>query len=529
MTLRLHDTATRGLREFSPLVPGRVSIYVCGATVQASPHIGHLRSAVDFDVLRRWLVYSGFEVTFVRNVTDIDDKILHNAGHEGLPWWALAARHEREFLAGYDRLGCLPSTVEPRATGHVPAMVELIARLIEAGHAYSGADGVYFDVRSWAPYGELSRQRPDDLLAADVHNASGKRDPLDFALWKAAKPGEPSWPTPWGRGRPGWHLECSAMSTYYLGSHFDIHGGGVDLLFPHHENELAQSRAAGDAFARHWLHNGLVTAAGEKMSKSLGNSLRLDQVLAAVRPVELRYYLAGAHYRSHLEFSHAALSEAAAAYRRIEGFLLRTAEIPGRSSGPTTRGEGQPAPGGPAPGGPSTSRRVPEPFAVAMDEDLGTPAALAVLHETVRLGNRALDADDQDTAAASAAAVHAMTAVLGVDPASPPWSASAPGGAGGQASGADPERLRVVVDELVGLALAQRAQARARKDFPAADEVRDRLRRAGVLVEDTPHGARWSLGVASGNDPVHADLADPAATTPAATTPAATTRSPGGR
>src|ERR1022692_4677424 len=330
MTLRLYDTATRSVREFLPLTPGKAGLYLCGATVQAPPHIGHIRSGVSFDILVRWLKVSGLAVTFCRNVTDIDDKILHTAQAEGSEWFEVAERNQRAFNRGYDVLGCLPPDVEPRATGHVPEMIVLMRRLIETGHAYAAGGDVYFSVASYDAYGALSGQRPEHMRAADdTDGDSAKRDPRDFALWKGAKPDEPTWETPWGPGRPGWHLECSAMATKYLGETFDIHGGGLDLVFPHHENELAQSRAAGDGFARYWMHNGMVRLGGEKMSKSLPNSLLVDAMVTRVRPAELRYYLGQAHYRSDLDYSAEALAEAAAAYRRIGGFVARAAEPPG--------------------------------------------------------------------------------------------------------------------------------------------------------------------------------------------------------
>jgi len=337
VTLRLYDTAARSVREFDPITPGKASLYLCGATVQAPPHIGHVRSGVSFDILVRWLRASGYQTTFCRNVTDIDDKIIRVAAAEGVPWWLVAQRNERAFGRAYDALGCLPPDVEPRATGHVPEMIILMRRLIEGGHAYPADGGVYFDVGSYPDYGALSGQRPEHMRPADdTETNDAKRDPRDFALWKGAKPGEPAWDTPWGPGRPGWHLECSAMATKYLGPAFDIHGGGLDLVFPHHENELAQSRAAGDGFAQYWMHNGLVGVAGEKMSKSLGNSLLVDVMVTQVRPVELRYYLGQAHYRSAIEYSPDALAEAGAAYRRIEGFVTRAAELaaPGQKARP---------------------------------------------------------------------------------------------------------------------------------------------------------------------------------------------------
>jgi cysteinyl-tRNA synthetase len=467
MTLRLHDTATRAVREFIPVTPGRASLYLCGATVQAPPHIGHIRSGVNFDILVRWLAASGYQVTFCRNVTDIDDKILRTAATEGVAWWAVAERNQRAFTRAYDALGCLPPDVEPRATGHVPEMIVLMRRLIESGHAYAAGGDVYFDVLSYDRYGQLSGQRLEHMRAAEDVDESHKRDPRDFALWKGAKPGEPSWETPWGAGRPGWHLECSAMSTKYLGGTFDIHGGGLDLVFPHHENELAQSSAAGDGFARYWVHNGLLGLAGEKMSKSVGNSLLVDTMITQVRPAELRYYLGQAHYQSEIEYSPDALAEAVAAYRRIEGFVTRAAEAGHTAgAGPVT---------------PSTGA-LPASFAAALDDDLGVPQALAVVHEAVTEGNSALAAGDVAGAAKQAAAVREMMSVLGLDPLDAHWAGTGVG-----------EALRPVIDALVSVALRERQAARERKDYAAADAIRADLLDAGVLVEDTPRGPRWEL------------------------------------
>jgi cysteinyl-tRNA synthetase len=460
--MRLYDTAARAVREFVPREPGKVGIYLCGATVQAPPHVGHIRSGVAFDVIRRWFVARGYEVTFVRNVTDIDDKILHNAGHEDVPYWVVAMRNERAFTRAYDTLGCLPPTYEPRATGHIPEMVELMQRLIDRGFGYPANGDVYFDVRAFADYGSLSGQKLDDMLAADDSEARAKRDPRDFAMWKGAKPGEPAWNTPWGSGRPGWHIECSAMAEKYLGAEFDIHGGGLDLVFPHHENEIAQSQAAGDAFARYWLHNAWVTTAGEKMSKSLGNSLLVDQVVTRVRPVELRYYLVSAHYRSMLEYSDESVKEAGASYRRIEGFLERAAEAAGRDA--------------------ITIGTRPAAFDEAMDDDFAVPQALAILHETVRTGNSALAAGDAATAAECASATRGMLSVLGLDPWSDPW-----------ASANRNDDSAAVIDALVQVAIQQRQEARARRDFTAADAIRDGLAEIGIVLEDTPSGARWSM------------------------------------
>jgi cysteinyl-tRNA synthetase len=457
VSFRLYDTGTRSVRDFVPLVPGEVSVYYCGATVQGAPHIGHLRSGLAVDLLRRWLEHSGSRVTLVRNVTDIDDKILAVAAGEGVPWWKVSYRNERAFDAAYDALGVLPPSAEPRATGHVLEMTALMRRLIDSGHAYAAGGDVYFSVRSWPRYGELSGQHVEAMQQGEPTGA--KRDPVDFALWKGAKAGEPAWDTPWGPGRPGWHLECSAMSTKYLGPTFDLHGGGLDLVFPHHENERAQSTAAGDGFARYWFHNGLLTLGGEKMSKSLGNSLLVVELLRRWRPVELRYYLTSAHYRSAMDYSDEALAEAAAAYRRVEGFLTRAAELVGDG------GAGE----------------LPAAFVAAMDDDLGVSQGLAVVHGAVREGNAALSTGDKAAVAERYGEVRAMLAVLGVDPLSAQWR--------------DERRtdLSAVVDALVQVALDQRQEARARKDYAAADTIRARLAAAGVVVEDTPTGPRWTV------------------------------------
>jgi cysteinyl-tRNA synthetase len=471
MSLSLHDSATGTVRPFVPLTPGQVGIYQCGATVQDAPHIGHLRPAVVFDVLRRWLEWHGNNVTFIRNVTDIDDKILRKAAEAGWPWWAWAGRWERAFTAAYDALGVRPPTYEPRATGVVPDMVEFIGRLIERGHAYTGDPGdVYFDVSSYPDYGSLTHQKLDDLIvgADGEPEEADKRDPHDFALWKAAKPGEPhdaAWDTPWGRGRPGWHLECSTMALRYLGETFDIHGGGLDLRFPHHENEQAQSRAAGYGFAQYWVHNAFVTQAGVKMSKSLGNTLRASVLLEQAEPVVLRYVLTAAHYRSTLEFSPATLTEASAAWERIDGFVRRALERVG------------------APVDDAARLALPAPFVEAMDDDLGTAAALAQVHEAVRRGNTALaEYQDKDTMKALGQ-VKAMLAVLGLDPTSEPWTTGA----------RDTSKTETALAALVEERLAARAAARAARDFAAADAIRDQLVAAGVQVEDSPAGARWDL------------------------------------
>jgi len=472
--MRLYDSKAQALRDFTPLIPGKVGIYVCGPTVQSSPHIGHLRSALVYDQLRRWLTYRGNDVTFVRNVTDIDDKILANAAGPGSEvteeWWALAYRFELEFTTGYRRLGILPPTYEPRATASIQQMQDIIARLIDRGHAYPAADGssdVYFDTGSWSTYGELTRQGTDNMEHAADADPRGKRDPHDFALWKGHKDSEPSsaaWESPWGAGRPGWHIECSAMSARYLGAEFDIHGGGLDLRFPHHENELAQSSAAGDGFARYWVHNGLVNVNGQKMSKSLGNSVFAAELLDQARAIVVRYYLGSAHYRSTIDYHDGALVEAEAALERIESFLdradRRLAETHFAGSG---------------------AERVPDNFAKAMDDDLAVPQALAVLHDAVRAGNAALDSEDWREAASARGAVLAMSEVLGINPLAPGWAV------------ATDQPAMVALSALVERLLQDRETARQSRNFEAADLIRDELVAAGITIEDTPSGAHWSF------------------------------------
>ncbi|TVL88022.1 cysteine--tRNA ligase [Streptomyces sp. SAJ15] len=463
MTIRLYDTSARQIRDFTPLTPGCVSIYLCGATVQAAPHIGHIRSGLNFDIMRRWFAYRGYDVTFVRNVTDIDDKIIVKSLEQGRPWWAIGYENERAFNSAYDALGCLPPTYEPRATGHVPEMIEMMRGLIDRGHAYAAEGNVYFDVRSYEGYLSLSNQELENLQAASDAADGGKRDPRDFALWKAVKPGEPSWETPWGRGRPGWHLECSAMAHKYLGRAFDVHAGGVDLIFPHHENEIAQAKAFGDDFAAYWTHNAWVTMSGEKMSKSLGNSVLVSEMVKQWRPIVLRYYLGTPHYRSMIEYSEESLREAEAGFARIEGFVQRVTELAGKVVDPAAE--------------------VPPAFAEAMDDDLGVPQALAIVHTTVRQGNSALTADDKESAVARLAEVRAMLGVLGLDPLDEQW-------AGGERG----DDLHGVVDSLVRMVLDQRQAARARKDYATADAIRDQLQQSGLVIEDTPAGPRWELG-----------------------------------
>ena len=453
--LNLYDTKTRSVSAFKPLKPKQVGIYLCGATVQAPPHIGHIRSGVNFDILRRWLVATGYEVTFVRNVTDIDDKILHKAVHEEIPWWAVAMKYERAFTDAYNALNVLPPTYEPRATGHITQMISLMQKLIDNGAAYAPGNGdVYLEVRKLKEYLTLSNQKLDDLQSAEDADLTYKKDPRDFALWKAAKAADPSWPTPWGDGRPGWHLECSAMAHAYLGEAFDIHGGGLDLIFPHHENEIAQSQAAGYKFANLWMHNAWVTTSGEKMSKSLGNSLQVQELLKKVRGIELRWYLGSAHYRSMLEFSFEALEESAIAFRRVEAFLARAKSVLG--SDPQIL--------------------IADEFAKAMNDDLAVPQALAFIAESMRIGNSA--GEDKKVIAKTAGEIRGALSILGCDPADPVFAAS--------------KSNYAAMDGLIKLALEQREAARLRKDFAAADAIRDQIASLGVIVEDTPNGPRWS-------------------------------------
>ena len=454
-TLNLYDTKSRVISPFKPIKKGEIGIYLCGATVQAPPHIGHIRSGVNFDILRRWLITSGYKVNFVRNVTDIDDKILHKAVHEEIPWWQVAMKYERAFTDAYNALNVLPPTYEPRATGHITQMIELMQKLMENGSAYAPGNGdVYLEVRKLKEYLTLSNQKLDDLQSSEDSDSTYKKDPRDFTLWKAAKQGDPSWPTPWGAGRPGWHLECSAMAHAYLGEAFDIHGGGLDLIFPHHENEIAQSSAAGYKFANTWMHNAWVTTSGEKMSKSLGNSLQVVEILKKVRGIELRWYLGSAHYRSMLEFSFEALAESATAFKRIEAFLSRAESVIGKE----------------------IEVLIADEFAKAMNDDLAVPQALAFIAESMRVGNSA--SEDKKVIAKTAGEIRGALSILGCDPKDDAFKSS--------------NSHDAAIDGLIKLALEQRQAARERKDFAAADQIRDQIASLGITVEDTSNGPRWS-------------------------------------
>ena len=452
--MKLFDSKQQALVDFVPLNAGKVGIYVCGPTVQSAPHVGHLRSAVAFDLVARWLrIGHGYEVKLVRNVTDIDDKILVNATAQGKDWRELAAAVEAGFNEVYDSLN---AGVEhrPHATEHISGMISVIERLIERGHAYqadNGSANVFFDTASHPAYGELTNQKLENMEGEAI--GGGRRAAHDFALWKSAKPGEPetaAWDSPWGKGRPGWHIECSAMTLATLGESFDIHGGGLDLRFPHHENELAQSRAAGYEFAKHWMHNGLVTVSGQKMSKSLGNGVSVEELFELANPTAIRYWLASAQYRSSLDYSKTSLSEAVSAVGRITNFVRRASEVASASS---------------------TS--LPVAFSEAMDADFNVPAALAVLHDTVRTGNSALDANDKDAVAAALSATVRMCEVLGLDLTSNEKVATA-------------ETI-----ELIESLIAKRNQARADKDYAQADLVRAELAGLGVTIEDQAGKTVW--------------------------------------
>ena len=461
MVIQVYDSRVRAIRDFVPTRAGKVSMYVCGPTVQSAPHIGHLRSALIYDLWRRWFTHRGYDVTLIRNVTDIDDKVLALAT-EREPWWARAYRIETEFTRLYTAMEILPPTYEPRTSGHIPQSQLLIKRLIDRGHAYAATDGsgdVYFDVGSWPDYGSLTRQEPDSVLDLDESPSIAKRDTRDFALWKGAKTGEPdsaSWPSPWGAGRPGWHIQCSAMSRRYLGPVFDIHGGGLDLRFPHHENELAQSVAAGDQFARYWVHNGLVTSNGQKMAKSLDNSISADDLLRQVNPATLRYYLLSAHYRSTQDYHQQALADAAAALTRVTAFQRRA-----HQQLATTPVAG----------------RLPESFANALDEDLNAPAALAVLHDHVRAGNITLDHGDLTAAADRHRSVSTMLNVLGI--------------VDDVLEATTHHSTETTVAALVNTLLAHRTRARDARDFTAADRIRDELADTGIVIDDTATGTQW--------------------------------------
>lgn len=480
MALHLYDSAKKQVRKFEPIKENEVSIYLCGATVQGSPHIGHMRSSLVFDVLVRWLRRQNYNVTLVRNVTDIDDKILNKSAEAGENWWAWALKFEREFTEAYNALGVLPPTYEPRATGHITDMIELMQILIDRGHAYTNNDGnVYFSVRSLEDYGTLTNQNVDDLATTEDDSQIdslvelGKKDACDFALWKAVKPNEPhtaSWETPWGRGRPGWHLECSAMSKRYLGESFDIHGGGIDLRFPHHENEQAQSHGAGWGFANFWIHNAWVTIKGEKMSKSLGNSLVVSHLLEETPAPVLRLALGTTHYRSTVEFSDQSLHDAQLMWDKFTNFVERATKFAGVVENVQISVE-----------------ELPQDFVSALDDDLNLAAAMATIHEWIKLGNKAIAEEDKEGTRKALLFVRSMLDILGLDPLSSTW-------ANADAGNESNDNAMKALDTLVHRVLQDRQQARAEKDWGKADSLRDLLVEAGIVVEDGANGASWHLG-----------------------------------
>lgn len=521
--LRLYNTASHKTSVFKPAKPRQVGMYVCGATVQSSPHIGHIRAAIAFDVVRRWMLRLGYNVTFVRNVTDIDDKIMKKASEAGQTWWERAYIYEREFTEAYNTLGVLPPTVEPRATGHITDMVELIERLIERGHAYVIKDSagnptgnVYFDVPSWEHYGELTHQNQNrneidgdeasaiadekgpsvDSAGNDIYNPTDpadaspdKHDPRDFALWKAPcdfdQP-DARWKTPFGEGRPGWHIECSAMSHRYLGDDFDIHGGGLDLRFPHHENEMAQTTAAGWKSANVWMHSAWVTAKGEKMSKSLGNGLSVPVVLANNSAWVVRYALGAVQYRAMLEWSDQALVEAKSAYDRITNFLERAGRL---LENTPTREEVQSV----------DADLLPEDFTRAMNDDINVSGANAAIFTAIRQGNAILDdcaqaqnSSTQKLLYTAVLQVRAMLDALGLDPYADPWTSNANKSSATGANGESSKEC-AALDALITLQLQARADARKAKDFSTADAIRDALNNAGIVIEDGAKGSSWHL------------------------------------
>jgi len=474
MTLRAFNTLSRRKEDLAPGRGGEMRIYVCGVTVWDASHIGHGRSAIVFDVIRRYIRHRGYAVKFVRNFTDIDDKIIRRANQEGVSAQEISERYIAEYRADLASLGVLPADVEPKATDHIPQMIALIERLIQQGVAYPVEGDVYFEVRRFPGYGKLSGKNLEELQAgARVEVDERKRDPLDFALWKATKPGEPSWKSPWGDGRPGWHIECSAMAMQYLGETLDVHGGGEDLIFPHHENEIAQSEAAtGKPFVRQWMHNGFVNLAAEKMSKSLGNTLTIRDLVRRHDPEALRLYLLGTHYRNPLEFADERIGEAGRGLARLRSLKEEAERI-------ATRGTPAPGPDGGLFDQVAAQRAR---FEAAMDDDFNTPQALGVLFDLARLLHTARDQVAQGTAGAGAFLMGVgelvmLSQVLGLLE------------GGGRRGTAIDSQLKAKVESLVYL----RQEARRQRDFGEADRLREELTRLGVVLEDTRDGTTWKL------------------------------------
>ena len=525
-SLRLYNSMTQKVEPIAPTItPGSVSIYLCGATVQGSPHIGHMRSSLVFDVMRRWLEHNGTEVRLIRNVTDIDDKILAKSSEAGLPWWQWAQIHEREFTRAYESLGIALPTYEPRATGHIPEMTDLVQKLIDKGHAYVSRSGnVYFDVPSFSGYGQLTHQgdtatntssknQTDQTDSCSSDTLDEKKDPRDFALWKSAKAGEledASWDSPWGFGRPGWHLECSAMAHRYLGSTFDIHGGGIDLRFPHHENELAQSCAAGYESARHWVHNAWVTIKGEKMSKSLGNSLFVSDLVDKYGAAPLRLALVSVHYRSVIEFSEEMMSQHVSTWNRLSSAVVSAYKIAESKMNTDDLFSGLINPID-ASLDQIRSRELSDEFVSALDNDLNVSVAMTEVFKSVKqieklaaiLNTEGTISDETEnpdgdissnssvsTLIESALTLRAMLDVLGLDPLSEPWRQDTL-----RLLSADPVNSKdgEILVRLVEQMIEERQQARKSKNWGLADRIRSNLAESGIVIEDTPSGTRWRI------------------------------------
>ncbi len=478
MSLHLYNTLTGKDEEFIPLTPGKVRMYVCGVTVYDRSHIGHARALVTFDVIYRYLRFLGYDVTLVRNFTDVDDKIIDRANQRGMPAQELSELYIREFGEDMQALRCLPPTHEPRATQHIPEMIALIEELAAKGLAYTVDGDVYFAVDHFPGYGKLSHRRLEDMMAgARIEVDARKHHPMDFALWKASKPGEPWWESPWGRGRPGWHIECSAMSSKYLGQPFDIHGGGSDLIFPHHENEIAQSEGAKECtLARYWLHNGMVTVEQEKMSKSKGNFLTIGEALTKVTPEVLRLVLLSTHYRMPLDFSEQKLEEAEKGLIRIYETLARVdAILPVGASRPVASERFDPA---------SASTLLAR-FREAMDDDCNTARALGVIFETIRDLNRLLDAGQTTDLAAPRCDLTTIGAVLGIMSEPPELFLQ-------ERAQRGLEQTHLTADAVEQL-IAERTAARKARDFNRADAIRSQLAEQGILLQDSPSGTTWTV------------------------------------
>ncbi|MHA1617147.1 MAG: cysteine--tRNA ligase [Candidatus Njordarchaeales archaeon] len=486
--IRLYNTLTKRVEEFKPLDDKVVKAYFCGPTVQDSPHIGHARAYISFDIFVRFLRYLSYKVMYIRNITDIDDKIINKARELGLTPFEVAEKYAREFYEAAKELNLIPPNIEPRATGHIPEIIELVQRLIDKNYAYVAENGdVYFDVTKFKDYGKLSGQKLEELIAgARVEPSPYKKNPLDFALWKAAKPGEPSWPSPWGRGRPGWHIECSAMAMKYLGETIDIHGGGMDLIFPHHENEIAQSEAAtGKPFARYWFHVGLVTVRKEKMSKSLGNIVSIWEVLKRFDGETIRYWVAQTHYRKPIEFSWDQLEKAEKALDKLYSIIFRAEEILKKTSDGALGGVS------------NILKEYKRQFLEALADDLNTPRALAILHEIADDLRKNLKNLNKSQIKAYVSLLRELGGIIGILQQSRDQRIEEK-----RKRGKDILEFAVVgaglirekfTEELLNLIIQVRSELRKRKIFDLADQIRERLREMGIILEDTREGTIWKL------------------------------------